>query len=106
MADVPTVALSSGHRIPQLGFGVFKVPSDQTREVVATALETGYRSIDTAAMYGNEAGVGQAIADSGLPRDELFIATKLNNDAHGYDAALAAFEHTARSSGSTTSTFT
>jgi 2,5-diketo-D-gluconate reductase A len=92
MPDVPTVMLSSGHSIPQLGFGVFKVPLDETRDAVIAALETGYRSIDTAAMYRNEEGVGRAIAESGLPRDELFITTKLNNDSHGYEQALAAFE--------------
>jgi 2,5-diketo-D-gluconate reductase A len=92
MPDVPTVLLSSGHSIPQLGFGVFKVPLDETRDAVSAAFEAGYRSIDTAAMYRNEEGVGRAIAESGLPRDELFITTKLNNDSHGYDHALAAFE--------------
>src|SRR5581483_4574125 len=86
--DVPTVTLNSGHRMPQLGFGVFKVPPDETREAVTTALATGYRAIDTAAMYRNEDGVGAAIAGSGIPREELFVTTKLNNDAHGYDAAL------------------
>jgi 2,5-diketo-D-gluconate reductase A len=92
MPAVPTVTLNSGHHIPQLGFGVFKVPQDETRDVVTTAFEVGYRSIDTAAMYRNEEGVGRAIAESGLPREDLFITTKLNNDAHGYERALAAFE--------------
>jgi 2,5-diketo-D-gluconate reductase A len=92
MANVPTITLNSGHPIPQLGFGVFKVPLDQTRDAVLAAFEAGYRSIDTAAMYRNEEGVARAITDSGLPRDDLFITTKLNNDAHGYDRALAAFE--------------
>jgi diketogulonate reductase-like aldo/keto reductase len=86
------VRLNSGNEIPQLGLGVFKVPLEQTLATVATALAAGYRSVDTAAMYRNEAGVGRAIAESGLPRDDVFVTTKLNNDAHGYDAALAAFE--------------
>lgn len=91
MADVPTITLNSGRHIPQLGFGVFKVPLEQTRDAVTAAFEAGYRSIDTAAMYRNEEGVARAIAESGLPREDLFITTKLDNDAHGYDAALAAF---------------
>jgi 2,5-diketo-D-gluconate reductase A len=91
MADVPITTLNSGHEMPQLGFGVFQVPADETTAAVSTALETGYRLIDTAAMYRNEDGVGQAIASSGLPRGELFITTKLNNDAHGYDKARDAF---------------
>ncbi len=92
MADVPVITLNSGRHMPQLGFGVFKVPLDETQRAVGAALEAGYRSIDTAAMYRNEEGVGAAIAASGLPRDQVFITTKLNNDAHGYDNALAAFE--------------
>jgi diketogulonate reductase-like aldo/keto reductase len=92
MADVPTVTLNSGHQMPQLGFGVFKVPLDETKAAVSTAFETGYRSIDTAAMYRNEEGVGQAIAASGIAREDLFITTKLNNDAHGHDKARAAFQ--------------
>jgi len=87
-----TVTLNSGAAMPQLGFGVFKVPPAEVRRAVLTALEAGYRSIDTAAMYGNEEGVGQAITESGVPRDELFITTKLNNDAHGTDAAQRAFD--------------
>jgi diketogulonate reductase-like aldo/keto reductase len=78
--------------MPQVGFGVFKVPGDETERAVRTALEAGYRSVDTAAMYRNEQGVGRAIASSGIPRDHLFVTTKLNNDAHGFDAALQAFE--------------
>ncbi|MEP7021901.1 MAG: aldo/keto reductase [Pseudonocardiales bacterium] len=92
MADQPTVKLNSGANMPQLGYGVFQVPNDETSAAVSAALEAGYRSIDTAAMYRNEAGVGKAIADSGIPRDELFITTKLNNNAHGTDEALCAFE--------------
>ena len=92
MADVPVVTLNSGMTMPQLGFGVFKVALDETERAVTTAFDVGYRSIDTAAMYRNEQGVGAAIASSGLPRDELFITTKLNNDSHGYEAAFRAFE--------------
>jgi diketogulonate reductase-like aldo/keto reductase len=99
MSDQPTTTLNSGASMPQLGFGVFKVAPDQTAAAVTAALETGYRSIDTAAMYGNEAGVGVAIAASGIPRDELFITTKLNNDAHGYDSALRAFEDSRKALG-------
>lgn len=92
MFDSPTVKLTSGNDMPQLGFGVFQVPPDETRAAVSAALEAGCRSIDTAAMYRNEEGVGRAIADSGVAREDLFITTKLNNDGHGYDAALKAFE--------------
>ncbi|MFE6222504.1 MULTISPECIES: aldo/keto reductase [unclassified Streptomyces] len=89
---VPTVTLNNGVEIPQLGFGVFQVSDDATTAAVTTALETGYRSIDTAAVYGNEAGVGRALAASGLPRDELFVTTKLWNADQGYDATLRAFD--------------
>jgi len=75
MADQPMITLNSGANMPQLGFGVFKVPDEQAAEAVGAAFGAGYRSIDTAAMYGNEQGVGKAIADSGIPRDELFITT-------------------------------
>lgn len=91
-ATVPTVTLNNGVEIPQLGFGVFQVPDDATAAAVTAALETGYRSIDTAAVYGNEAGVGRALAASGLPRDELFVTTKLWNADQGYDATLRAFD--------------
>ncbi|WP_406864652.1 aldo/keto reductase [Streptomyces sp. HUAS MG47] len=89
---VPTVKLSNGVEIPQLGFGVFQVPDDETATAVTTALETGYRSIDTAAIYGNETGVGRALAASGLPREDLFVTTKLWNADQGYDATLRAFD--------------
>jgi 2,5-diketo-D-gluconate reductase A len=82
MNTVPTVILNNGVAMPQLGFGVFQVPNDETEAAVTAALEAGYRSIDTAAVYGNEEGVGRAIAASGLPRDELFITTKLWNSDH------------------------
>ncbi|MEU1851355.1 aldo/keto reductase [Streptomyces sp. NPDC019990] len=78
--------------MPQLGFGVWQVPDDEAETAVATALEAGYRSIDTAAIYGNEQGTGKAIAASGLPREELFVTTKLWNTDQGYDATLRAFD--------------
>ncbi|MFL4475409.1 aldo/keto reductase [Paeniglutamicibacter sp. MACA_103] len=74
---IPNITLNDGTTMPQLGYGVFQVPDDQTTAAVATALETGYRSIDTAAIYGNEAGVGRALGESGLKREELFVTTKL-----------------------------
>ncbi|WP_225630734.1 aldo/keto reductase [Streptomyces solaniscabiei] len=89
---VPTVTLNNGVEIPQLGFGVFQVPDAETTAAVSAALEAGYRSIDTAAIYGNEAGVGRALADSGIARDELFVTTKLWNADQGYDATLKAFD--------------
>ena len=87
MANVPTIRLNNGVEIPQFGFGVFQVPADETAQTVRAAFDAGYRHIDTAQMYGNEEGVGQALAESGLSRDEVFITTKLNNDGHSYDAA-------------------
>jgi diketogulonate reductase-like aldo/keto reductase len=89
---VPTVTLNNGVKIPQLGFGVFQVPDDETTAAVSSALEASYRSIDTAAIYGNETGVGRALAESGLPREELFVTTKLWNSDQGYDTALRAFD--------------
>ncbi|HRN29696.1 MAG TPA: aldo/keto reductase [Terrimesophilobacter sp.] len=77
------VRLNDGNTIPQLGFGVFKVDPAKTERIVSDALQVGYRHIDTAAIYRNEEGVGKAIAASGIPRDELFITTKLWNDRHG-----------------------
>ncbi|MFC8538128.1 aldo/keto reductase [Streptomyces sp. NPDC057249] len=89
---VPTVALNNGIEIPQLGFGVFQVPDAETAAAVTSALEAGYRSIDTAAIYGNESGVGTALANSGIAREELFVTTKLWNADQGYDATLRAFD--------------
>jgi 2,5-diketo-D-gluconate reductase A len=88
----PRTKLNSGYEMPQVGYGVFQIPPGETAQAVRTALEAGYRSLDTAAMYRNEKAVGQAIASSGLAREDLFVTTKLNNDAHGFDAALHAFE--------------
>ncbi|THG30161.1 aldo/keto reductase [Naasia lichenicola] len=89
---VPTVTLNNGTAIPQLGFGVFQVEPDKTSDVVGSALEVGYRHLDTAAIYGNEKGVGQAIAASGIDRGDLWITTKLWNSEHSRDKALAAFD--------------
>jgi 2,5-diketo-D-gluconate reductase A len=100
MNAVPTVRLNNGVEIPQLGFGVFQVPPEQTVEAVSTALRAGYRHIDTAEMYGNEKQVGDAIARSGLDRSEIFVTSKLNNGAHAFDAALAAFDGTLKALGS------
>ena len=88
--EIPTVKLNDDRAIPQLGFGTFQVPPEDTEKVVSQALEAGYRHLDTAQMYGNEAGVGRAVAASGLPRDELWITTKLNNTFHERSAALDA----------------
>ncbi|SIN90113.1 aldo/keto reductase [Agromyces cerinus] len=92
LTTVPAVTLNNGVRMPQLGFGVYQVPDDETAAAVTTALDAGYRSIDTAAIYGNEQGVGRAIADSSVPRDELFITTKIWNSDQGYDSTLRAFD--------------
>ncbi|HVU92335.1 MAG TPA: aldo/keto reductase [Jatrophihabitans sp.] len=89
---VPTVALNTGAAMPQLGFGVFQVHPRDTEAVVATALEAGYRLIDTAAMYRNEDGVGRAVAASGIARDELFVTTKLDNPTHRSGDVERAFE--------------
>ena len=83
MGLAPVITLNNEVQIPQLGFGVFQVPDAQVTGAVLTAVEAGYRSIDTAAVYGNEAGVGEAIASSGIPRDELFVTTKLWNSRPG-----------------------
>ena len=90
--QVPNITLNNGVEIPQLGFGVFKVPPEDTARVVTDALEVGYRHIDTAQMYGNEAEVGQAIRESGIDRSELFVTTKLNNNVHEPDRARAALD--------------
>jgi 2,5-diketo-D-gluconate reductase A len=92
MTSVPRIQLNDGHSIPQLGFGVFKVDPAETVRIVSDALEVGYRHIDTARIYGNEAGVGTALAESGVPREELFITTKLWNDDQGTQSAFDAFD--------------
>lgn len=92
MSNVPTITLNNGVAMPQLGFGVWQVPDDEVRKAVTHALEAGYRSIDTAAVYRNEAGVGRALASSEVPRDDLFVTTKLWNSEQGYDTTLRAFD--------------
>ena len=92
MTSIPTVTLNNGVEMPQLGFGVFQVPDDETTAAVTAALAAGYRSIDTAAIYGNEEGAGRALAESGIPREELFITSKLWIEDLGYEPTLAAFE--------------
>jgi len=90
--SVPNLTLNNGVEIPQLGFGVFKVPAGSTKDVVLRALETGYRHIDTAKLYGNEAAVGAAVRESGLDRDSVFVTSKVWNDDQGYDATMRAFD--------------
>lgn len=92
MTLVPRIQLNDGHSIPQLGFGVFKVDPAETERIVTDALEAGYRHIDTARIYGNEEGVGRAIAASGIPREELYVTTKLWNDDQGTQSANDAFD--------------
>ncbi|MFD3733938.1 aldo/keto reductase [Streptomyces sp. NPDC058632] len=92
MSMVPPITLNNGVTMPQLGFGVWQVPDAEAETAVAAALEAGYRSIDTAAVYGNEEGTGRAVAASGVPREDLFVTTKLWNDDQGYDATLRGFD--------------
>ncbi|NJP47223.1 aldo/keto reductase [Actinacidiphila epipremni] len=92
MTQIPSLMLNNGTSIPQLGFGVFQIEPQDTRQAVLTALETGYRHLDTAQMYGNEKEVGQGVRDSGVPRAEVFVTSKLNNGFHAPDAAFAAFD--------------
>ena len=89
---VPRISLHDGVEIPQLGFGVFQVPPEETQAVVELALDAGYRHVDTAAAYRNEQGVGGALAASGIPREDVFVTTKLWNSQQGYDSALAALD--------------
>jgi 2,5-diketo-D-gluconate reductase A len=91
---VPTIALNDGHEIPQLGFGVFQIPPADTAKAVSEALAVGYRHIDTAEMYRNERGVGEAIRAAGLDRGDVFITSKLNNGCHRPDDARRAFDQT------------
>jgi 2,5-diketo-D-gluconate reductase A len=92
MSTVPDITLNNGVKIPQLGFGVYQVDPDETKDVTLAALEVGYRHIDTAEMYRNEKGVGEAVRASGLDRSEVFITSKLNNGFHAHDDALKAFD--------------
>jgi 2,5-diketo-D-gluconate reductase A len=94
MSAVPMITLNNGVSIPQLGFGVFLIEPDETKDATLAALEVGYRHIDTAEMYGNEKQVGEAVRASGIDRDDIFVTSKLNNSFHGYDEALNAFDQT------------
>jgi 2,5-diketo-D-gluconate reductase A len=96
MSDVATIALNDGWPMPVLGFGVFLVPADQTHAAVTAALSTGYRSIDTAALYRNETAVGQAISDGDVTREDLFVTTKVWNSDQGFDSTLTAFDRSLR----------
>ena len=100
MSKVPTIKLNDGVSIPQLGFGVFQIKPDETAAAVKTALDIGYRHIDTAEMYGNEKEVGQGIRDAGLDRADVFITSKLNNGFHKPDDARRAFDQTLKALGS------
>ena len=88
----PLITLNDGNSIPQVGLGVWQTPPEDTERAVATALDAGYRHIDTAAAYGNEREVGSAVAKSGLPREDVYLVTKLWNADHGYGSTLAAFD--------------
>src|SRR5690606_8927713 len=88
----PRLAMNDGRSIPQLGFGVYKIPDATTAGLIETAIDAGYRHIDTASLYENEAGVGDGVRGSGIPREDIFVNTKVWNDAHGYDATLRAFD--------------
>jgi 2,5-diketo-D-gluconate reductase A len=99
MSEVPTITLNNGVEIPQLGFGVYLVPPADTVAATLSALEVGYRHIDTAEMYANEKQVGEAIRASGIDRGEIFVTSKLNNGFHAYDDALRAFDGTLRALG-------
>src|SRR6185295_17371256 len=92
MSTIPTIRLNDGNAMPQLGYGVWRVTNDEAASTVGEAIKAGYRSIDTASIYGNEEGVGEAIAAAPVSRDELFITTKVWNDRHGYDETLRAFD--------------
>ena len=96
MSTVPALTLNDGARMPMLGLGVWQVSNETVAATVHTAIEAGYRSIDTASLYRNESGVGDAVAATGVPRAELFVTTKLWNDDQGYDGALRAFDESMR----------
>ena len=99
MTDVPNIRLNNGVEIPQLGFGVFQIPPEETKAATLAALEVGYRHIDTAEMYENEAQVGEAVRESGLDRDDVFVTSKLSNRYHDYDEALRAFDESLKDLG-------
>ena len=97
--NVPNTQLNDGRTIPQLGFGVWQVPNDEATQAVRDAIEAGYRLIDTAEAYKNEEGVGRAVRDCGIPREQFFITSKLRNGGHAFDDAMAAFDETQRKLG-------
>jgi 2,5-diketo-D-gluconate reductase A len=99
MSAVPDITLNNGVTIPQLGFGVFQIKPEDTKQATLAALEVGYRHIDTAQMYGNEKEVGEAVRESGVDRDDIFVTSKLNNSSHAYDDALGAFDQTLKALG-------
>ena len=105
-AEIPQIALNNGVRMPALGFGVYQIPAEDTEQAVSEALAAGYRLLDTAASYGNEDGVGKAIAQSGIPREELFVTTKLWIQSGGEEAAKRAFAESLERLGWITSTST
>src|SRR5262249_658628 len=92
MTDFPRITLNDSHAIPQIGLGVYLTPNDVVGSAVGTALQVGYRHIDTAAAYQNEEGVGEGIRASGIARDEIFVTTKVRSDAQGFDMTLRALE--------------
>src|SRR6476646_5903123 len=99
MPDVPTLTLNNGASLPAIGFGVFQTPPDETRSAVESALSAGYRHIDTAAAYGNERQVGEAVRSSGLDRSDVFLETKIWISDYGYDQTLHGFDKSARKLG-------
>jgi diketogulonate reductase-like aldo/keto reductase len=96
MSSIASLTMNNGLQIPQVGFGVFQIPEEETASAVSTALDVGYRLIDTAQGYQNEEGVGAAVADAGIDLDDVFITTKLANHFQGFDAALSAFDESMR----------
>jgi diketogulonate reductase-like aldo/keto reductase len=104
MTPAPILKLNNGVELPALGLGVFQTPSDEARDAVRSALDAGYRHIDTAAAYGNEREVGEAVHASGLDRSDVFLETKIWISDYGYDETLHGFEKSAGNSGSSRST--
>jgi diketogulonate reductase-like aldo/keto reductase len=92
VSDIPLITLNNGLGMPQFGLGVWRIPADEVMGNVRAALDLGYRLVDTAAIYGNEAGVGRAVRESGVPREEIFVTSKVWNSDQGYDSTLKAFE--------------
>src|SRR2546423_6785072 len=94
-SQVPRIALNDGHSIPQLGFGVWRVDDERAPEIVGAAIDAGYRLIDTATNYGNETGIGRTLKQTAVPRNQLYVTTKLWNDSQGYDQTLRASDASA-----------